>query len=191
MPDDPQQTFELVSWLCDQANMCLCMLHRSTWSGSCCEWRRGEDFIRVFQAILAVRADGVSHVQTLCVAFPCRTSRLAAAAAAAAAGRNALGQPASGSRMITAGALVAWKEAAACLWPTQQAALVHTGRSLHRAEPAEELQEDHRAALRSVTPKVPSSSTISSLSALLPARSSMSPDLCWGVFFWVCGGPAE
>ena len=36
----------------------------------------------------------------------------------------------------------------------QQIARLHAGRQLCRAEPAEELPEDHRTALRTITPKV-------------------------------------
>ena len=65
-----------------------------------------------------------------------------------------MSQPASGSHVPAAGISAVWEQMAACLQPSQQKARIHTGRQLCHAEPAEELQEDHRAALRSVTPKV-------------------------------------
>ena len=86
----------------------------------------------------------------------CRVSRLVSAATAV--GRSALCQPASGNRVIAAGISGAWDQVSACLQSSQQAAHIHTGQLLFRAEPAEEMHEDHRAALRSVTPKVSKSS---------------------------------
>ncbi len=80
---------------------------------------------------------------------PCRASRLALAAAAA--GRAALTQQALRSQ---AAAAPTCEQAAACVGLAQQVAQLHAGRQLCRAEPAEELPEDHRAALRTITPKV-------------------------------------
>ena len=107
--------------------------------------------VRVPKSNSAARTDSLS--QKLRQPFTlCRVSRLAFAAAAA--GRSTLGQPASGSHVPAAGISVVWEQMAACLQPGQQKASIHTSRQMCRAEPAEELQEDHRAALRSVTPKV-------------------------------------
>ncbi|CAK0737958.1 Aldehyde dehydrogenase 2 member B4, mitochondrial [Coccomyxa viridis] len=78
-----------------------------------------------------------------------RASRLALAAAAA--GRAALTQQALRSQ---AAAAPTCEQAAACVGLAQQVAQLHAGRQLCRAEPAEELPEDHRAALRTITPKL-------------------------------------
>ena len=82
-------------------------------------------------------------------ALPRRASRLALAAAAA--GRAVLNQQALRSQ---AAAAPTCEQAAACVGLAQQVAQLHAGRQLCRAEPAEELPEDHRAALRTITPKV-------------------------------------
>ena len=90
-----------------------------------------------------------SRTHDVHAALPRRASRLALAAAAA--GRAALAQQALRSR---AAAAQTCEQAAACVGLAQQIAQLHVGRQLCRAEPAEELPEDHLAALRTVTPKV-------------------------------------
>ena len=82
-------------------------------------------------------------------ALPRRASRLALAAAVA--GRAALTQQVLRNR---AAASQTCEQAAACVGLAQQVAQLHAGRQLRHAEPAEELPEDHRAALRTITPKV-------------------------------------
>ena len=97
----------------------------------------------------------------------CRASRLVRAAAAA--GRAAAAQAACRTAAPAAGlSEFAAAQAAACICLNRQAASFHSGRQLSRAEPAEELHEEHRAALRRVIPKVPLSTSVESI--LLPRQ---------------------
>ena len=117
----------------------------------------------------------------------CRVSRLVFAAAAA--GRSALGQHPSGSHVPAAGMSVVWEQMAACLSTKQHTAQIHTSRHSCRAEPAEELQEDHRAALRSVTPKVLTACRVAP--SLPPCQMpDMSPQSMpiYVVCLWIAGG---
>ena len=93
----------------------------------------------------------------------CRTSRLVRAAALA--GRATAAQAACHTAAPAAGLPeIVTSQAAACMCLNRQAASFHSGRQLSRAEPAEELHEEHRAALRRVIPKVPLSTPTKSFS---------------------------
>lgn len=82
-----------------------------------------------------------------------RASRLVRAAALA--GRATAAQAACRTAAPAAGLPeFVTAQAGACICLNRQAASFHSGRQLSRAEPAEELHEEHRAALRRVIPKV-------------------------------------